>query len=260
MYYRIGDFSPEKVPYTDIKGAVTEKKADGITMKAVYANNGKTIFTDCGSKFAEFINGIVSASGRTPPVTNEPEDLKQNLIDYIKKNAATFVEKKEKIYIAPDIPAKMLGNAIASYARDINDIKDIKNILALYDNTWFGGGKLGTLFTTDCIYDSELYLDPQRKISYEDIAEVGLEQSEYSTGNTVRTDYGNFIETESAMVFSIFTFKGDRFGITYKTRRSKYWDILLRKAEFLNGVIREFGRAPVRQGNWKTDPPLITKE
>ena len=68
-----------------------------------------------------------------------------------------FVELSDTdFYLAPNIPSAKLANARNTYAPYVNR----QDVLALYDDTVFGGAREGLILTKDCIYSHEIFCDP----------------------------------------------------------------------------------------------------
>lgn len=79
---------------------------------------------------------------------------------------------KNSLYIAPDIPEKKVNGAVKAF----NYSGDVSNIIALFDDTLFGSGKTGILFTGKQMIYKEDFEDPV-VFDYEEIqnfAEVEL--------------------------------------------------------------------------------------
>lgn len=72
--------------------------------------------------------------------------------------------KDDKIFFAPNIPAKKLRNAIKAYAPGVME----KDVLALIDGTIWGGAKDGALLTGDTLYSRNIGGEP-RSIPLSDI-------------------------------------------------------------------------------------------
>ncbi len=75
------------------------------------------------------------------------------LLDFL--NAKTY-SGAGKIYVSPDIPKKLLSNAVSAYAPHV----DPSEVLVLIDDTVFGSGKDGALVTADELVVKEIFTDP----------------------------------------------------------------------------------------------------
>ncbi len=72
------------------------------------------------------------------------------------------------LYVAPDIPADKLQNAIGDYAKKVNR----RDVVALYDATLMGSAKDGALFLADRLVFQNNNLEPGYDVRYADIVEV----------------------------------------------------------------------------------------
>ncbi len=75
----------------------------------------------------------------------------------------------ESIYISPNIPTKKLSSAIQSYAPTIMP----DDVLALLDDTVFGGSKEGLILSKKGLYSKELFQKP-KKISIDEIKSINV--------------------------------------------------------------------------------------
>ena len=66
------------------------------------------------------------------------------------------VISKKNLSVAPDIPEKKLNNAVVAFAY----AGSVSNVVGLYDNTVFGSGKDGLLFTGEQIIYRAAFSDP----------------------------------------------------------------------------------------------------
>jgi hypothetical protein len=73
------------------------------------------------------------------------------------------------LYVAPDVPAKKLRNAISDYAADLEQA----DVLALYDATLSGTAGDGALFTSDRVVFQNNDLQSAQTVRYRDL--VGVE-------------------------------------------------------------------------------------
>ncbi|WP_022834885.1 hypothetical protein [Salisaeta longa] len=72
------------------------------------------------------------------------------------------------LYVAPDVPADRLQNAIADYAPAV----DPADVLALYDATLSGNAKDGALFTAEGFVFQNTNLQAPQSIGYTNVVEV----------------------------------------------------------------------------------------
>lgn len=72
------------------------------------------------------------------------------------------------LFVAPDIPAEKLQNAIGDYAKKVNR----RDVVALYDATLMGSAKDGALFLADRLVFQNNNLEPAYDVKYTDIVEV----------------------------------------------------------------------------------------
>ena len=73
--------------------------------------------------------------------------------------------RDDKIFPAPDIPSKKLGNALKSFAPSVS----ANDVLVLIDDTLFGGCKDGFLITREAIYAKEFMSEPVKKVLSPDL-------------------------------------------------------------------------------------------
>ncbi|MBS6044883.1 MAG: hypothetical protein KH936_04585 [Neisseria sp.] len=83
----------------------------------------------------------------------------------------TLHRVSQKIHIAPDISDKKLNNAVTSFKYEGSP----SNIVALYDNTVFGSGKSGLLFTGGQLIYKEDFVSPL-SIKYADILNIRVNE------------------------------------------------------------------------------------
>lgn len=76
------------------------------------------------------------------------------------------------LYVAPNIPAKKLNNALRDYAKQIHE----KEVLALYDATRLGSAKDGAVFAANRFIFENNNLEGPQIIRYEDIVEIGAKR------------------------------------------------------------------------------------
>lgn len=88
-----------------------------------------------------------------------------NVNIYLRENLAAI--SGSNVSVAPDIPSKKLDNAIKAFSYTGSP----SNIVALFDNTLFGSGKDGVLFTGEQFIYRPSFSDPI-PVSYSSIARV----------------------------------------------------------------------------------------
>jgi len=81
----------------------------------------------------------------------------------------------KNVSVSPDIPEKKLNNAVGSFAYK----GSVANVIALYDNTLFGSGKDGLLFTGEQLIYRASFSDP---ISMPFVSMSAVEYKENMTG------------------------------------------------------------------------------
>ena len=101
---------------------------------------------DSSTKTEKMAEGMISSN----VVGNKFDDDK--ILTIIKK----YNFNDEKIYFAPKIPDNKLKNAIAAYASSIRP----NDVLALLDDTVWGGAKEGALLSREKIFFHELFSEP----------------------------------------------------------------------------------------------------
>ena len=77
---------------------------------------------------------------------------------------------------SPTIPQKKVRNAIKSYAPDASE----SEVLLLLDTTVFGSAKDGSFLTSDALY-AHPFLGKATKVSFKDIDNITLEETEYES-------------------------------------------------------------------------------
>ncbi len=113
---------------------------------------------EVNAAYAALINGGPSATKpETPPKPNvnakahaHSTGKAQSLADVLRAHPISK-RAMERIHIAPNIPLKKLHNALESY----NSTKKPGDVIALVDDTVFGGGKDGLLLTEDYLLVKE---------------------------------------------------------------------------------------------------------
>lgn len=105
-------------------------------------------------------------------VTNENRQLGEialaDINRYLRENLKAV---SKDITVAPDIPEKKLNNAISSFGFNGSP----HSVIALYDNTVFGTGKDGLLFSGEQMIYRAKFSDPL-KFPFSSITSVGYEQ------------------------------------------------------------------------------------
>lgn len=87
--------------------------------------------------------------------------------EFIIHNIKAMFNNTRNIFVAPDIPEKKLNNASKTFK------VDRQNILALYDNTFFGGGDEGIVFTSEKVVFRAMLSDI-REICYKDMKSIEI--------------------------------------------------------------------------------------
>jgi hypothetical protein len=77
-----------------------------------------------------------------------------NINVYLRENLGAI--SVDKVFIAPNIAEKRMNNAVKSFGY----LGSISSIIALYDNTIFGSGKNGLLFTGEQFIYHASFSDP----------------------------------------------------------------------------------------------------
>lgn len=93
----------------------------------------------------------------TPP-TQTAKNLHSATLQQILKRSRPTGEPFEKIHVAPNIPLKKLHGAIESYGGGVQP----KDVVALIDDTVFGGAKEGMLFTETEVRSKAIFQPPQQ--------------------------------------------------------------------------------------------------
>ena len=101
-----------------------------------------------------------SFGSKYPPADNPAADI-------VKAHMRECSESR--LHVAPDIPSKMLANAMAKYMPNVKET----DVLLLYDDTVWGGGREGISLTRDTLYWHALGETPG-SISYHEVAEVSI--------------------------------------------------------------------------------------
>lgn len=87
---------------------------------------------------------------------------------YLREHLAAV---SKNVSVSPDIPEKKLNNAVAAFAYQ----GSVANVIALYDNTLFGSGKDGLLFTGEQLIYRPSFSDPI-SVPFESIQEVAYKE------------------------------------------------------------------------------------
>nr|WP_315232903.1 J domain-containing protein [uncultured Albidiferax sp.] len=88
------------------------------------------------------------------PSTSQPTPTSLSLQQYLAENFSNFAGF-DRIYLAPDIPLKKLSGALEGYGVDL----DASDVVALIDDTVFGGGGDGVLVTENALFLKSLGSD-----------------------------------------------------------------------------------------------------
>jgi len=88
--------------------------------------------------------------------------MSQKILEIAARYSARIKDKY--IFFSPNIPLKKLQNAMSSYATGVG----AGSVIALIDNTCFGGAKDGALLTTTTLYVHNIAMAPQQI----DLAEI----------------------------------------------------------------------------------------
>lgn len=103
------------------------------------------------------------------------------------------------LYVAPDIPERLLDNALGDYAKAVAG----DEALALYDATLTGNAKDGAVFTADRFVYQNSDLSPAQEIRYDDIVGVKSKRK-LLMGKKVHVD----VNRGRATVTSVVDFSG----------------------------------------------------
>ncbi|MGN0501154.1 MAG: hypothetical protein ACI4HK_08455 [Ruminococcus sp.] len=101
-----------------------------------------------------------------------------NSEQYILQKINERKEAKQGYYTVPNIPNKILINAANKIAGNINPT----TVIAVFDNTIFGSGKEGIVFTGTALYIKEALGSP-KKISFDNIKDVKFEVDKVKKDN-----------------------------------------------------------------------------
>lgn len=71
------------------------------------------------------------------------------------------------LFVRPDIPSELVGNAIEDYAKDVPE----SDVIALLDETYRKDGKDGVVFTAQYLVFQNYDFERPRKIWYKDIVQ-----------------------------------------------------------------------------------------
>lgn len=140
-----------------------------------------------------------------------------NINVYLRENIGAISTKN--ITVAPNIPEKKINNSVKSFGYS----GSVGNVIALYDNTLFGSGKDGLLFTGEQVIYRASFSDPI-SIQYADIA-----SAEY-----VETVSG---EKKDKITVSVLVAKKDGSKVAIENMMDCDYNKL---AEVLQSIIRDF--------------------
>lgn len=96
------------------------------------------------------------APPNAPSAPTKPQAGTEGLGEIVARYTNQIEDKK--IHFAPNIPKKLLQAALSSYATQARD----ESVIALLDDTAFGGGREGLIVTSEAIYLKELFGEPKR--------------------------------------------------------------------------------------------------
>ena len=135
----------------------------------------ETVLTILFNSLETMINSLKTSS---PKIKNNQStkskptnsNKSKKTVNKAQKNNDTPLEilnniKDEKIFIAPNIPAKKINNALSSYASSISP----EDVLVLIDDTLWGGAKDGCILTTSEIYAKEFMGEIKTKVLSSDL-------------------------------------------------------------------------------------------
>nr|WP_321513355.1 hypothetical protein [uncultured Pseudodesulfovibrio sp.] len=101
------------------------------------------------------------------PTMQQRKVANMNINSYIKNNIASVFNNSKKIHIAPSIPEKKINKAVNKFKFDGN----VNTIVALVDNTLFGSGADGLLFTGERVVYHAAFSNPI-SLTYKEIFDV----------------------------------------------------------------------------------------
>lgn len=143
----------------------------------------------------------------------------QSSSEFIHNKIKDFFEKSGDIYVAPQIPEKKLNNATKAFK-----IENYKNIVALYDFTFFGAADEGIVFMGEKMVARGS--DSIKEVFYRDIekAEYRVVEEEIKPGKIKQHDY-----------FYIHTKEGEEIDFGFCLRACDYQGL----ENFINALMQE---------------------
>lgn len=172
---RRSQYHPDRYTQSD---AETQAWATG---KMQDVNKAYAVLKDQAER-SRFDQGRDSRPSRpAPPPASTPEPARsmtlKQVLDGYKPASGPF----EKIFVAPNIPKQKLSGAIANYGEGLRP----RDVLALIDDTAFGGAKEGILITENEIRFKAIF-EPVLKRKFERIEEIGAERNRvYINGHEI---------------------------------------------------------------------------
>lgn len=141
------------------------------TAKMQDINQAYAVLKDEGerSRFDQEKSSRPSRPERPPPT--QPREPSVTLRQVLQGYTCT-TEPFQKIFIAPDIPKKKIGGAIEGYGAGVR----ARDVVALIDDTVFGGAKEGMLITENEIL-AKAILEPVSRVALDKIKEISAEGS-----------------------------------------------------------------------------------
>jgi len=103
-----------------------------------------------------------------------------NINTFLRENVASI--GSDAVHIAPNIDEKKLNNAMKSFGYTGSPA----SVIALFDNTLFGSGKEGLLFSGEKVIYKEIFTDPV-SVSYNTISTVELVKTPTGKSDKVET-------------------------------------------------------------------------
>jgi len=113
----------------------------------------------------------------------------------------------KSIYLKPSFPEKKIKNALAEYAKDIK----LEDVLVFVDDTVFGSGKDGLIFSRAGLHLHEAFSKPVF-IATGDIRDIRAEKKKLSVNDTIKVTLGTLtpenIENLAHLLLELATGKG----------------------------------------------------
>lgn len=146
------------------------------------------------------------------------------------------------LHVAPNIPARLVENAISDYAPEI----DREEVIALYDATLMGSAKDGALFLDDRCVVQNHDLEAAQLIRYDDIVGVEVERRFFGFGGArVSVD----VNQGRATVTHTIDFSGQKRAAPYVARALQ--EVMLSTGR------REVGSVPFEGSREGTDVDAV---